>query len=96
MTEGRRLPHATPTRPAPRPVPGTRERPRTCSLCDDPPAAKFEFRVQQRSVIVWICDTPHRADSLGELLGISADEAQIIALEIAVHLTYGRPRRRVA
>ena len=94
--EGRRLSHPTTTRPAARPVPATRERTRTCSLCDDPPAAKFEFRVQRRSVIVWICDTPHSADSLAELLGIGADEAQIIALEIAVHLTYGRPRRRVA
>jgi hypothetical protein len=73
------------------------ERSGTCSLCDSPPVARFEFRVQQRSVIVWICDAPHGADSLGARLGISTDEAEIIALEIAGHLSYyGRPRRRVA
>jgi hypothetical protein len=46
----------------------------------------FEFRIRQRSVIVWICDTPHRADSLGAVLGLSADEAQTVALEIATYL----------
>ncbi|MEA2614638.1 MAG: hypothetical protein QOE72_421 [Chloroflexota bacterium] len=63
-----------------------RERPGSCSLCANPPAAMFEFRVRQRSVTVWICDTPHRADALGAALGLSADEAQTIALEIATHL----------
>jgi hypothetical protein len=37
-------------------------------------------------VIVWICDTPHRADSLRAVLGLSAGEAQTMALEIATHL----------
>ncbi len=64
----------------------SRERPTSCSLCANPPAAMFEFRVRQRPVVVWICDSPHGADSLGAALGLSADEAQTIALEIATHL----------
>jgi hypothetical protein len=82
----RRTPPSTPgDAPAPSGQVG-RERPGTCSLCANPPAAMFEFRIRQRSVIVWICDTPHRADSLGAVLGLSADEAQTVALEIATHL----------
>jgi hypothetical protein len=82
----RRPPPSMPVRePAPSGQVG-RERPGTCTLCANPPAAMFEFRVRQRSVIVWICDTPHRADSLRVALGLSADEAQTMALEIATHL----------
>jgi hypothetical protein len=75
-----------PSMPAAAPAASGQLRPSTCSLCANPPAAMFEFRVRQRSVIVWICETPHRADSLGAVLGLSADEAQTVALEIATHL----------
>ena len=61
-------------------------RPGTCSLCDNPPAAMFEFRLRERSVIVWICDIPHRTSAFSEAFGLRADEAQGIALEIAAHL----------
>lgn len=62
------------------------ERPSSCSVCDNPPVAMFEFRLRHRSITVWICDTPHRAETLGAVLGLGADEAQNIALEIATHL----------
>lgn len=46
----------------------------------------FEFRVRQRSVIVWICERSHPVNALGEVLGLCADDAQTIAFEIAGHL----------
>lgn len=69
-----------------RAAPHRSERPATCSMCDRPPVAMFEFRVRQRPVTVWICDTPHRARSLGAALDLGADDAEAIALEIATHL----------